>query len=135
MQDLLSPLSLFHLCNTYFLPRYWAKDKVAMGREKKSALLDYSTKQMLAYHEGGKALVGMLVSAVRLWYCISPLHFCPRHEDVVRVKMKLSCKRNTHKMRSNIYIYISKSELPVCTRQKGLCPWSASPSSLEAQDW
>jgi len=37
----------------------WAKDKVIMGAEKKSMIIDESEKEMTAYHEAGHALIIM----------------------------------------------------------------------------
>lgn len=41
----------------------WAKDKVLMGAERKSAVIQEKDKIMTAYHEGGHALVAMLTEA------------------------------------------------------------------------
>ena len=38
----------------------WAKDKILMGAERKSAVIQQKDKIMTAYHEGGHALVAML---------------------------------------------------------------------------
>lgn len=38
----------------------WAKDKVLMGAERRSAVIQQKDKVMTAYHEGGHALVAML---------------------------------------------------------------------------
>ena len=37
----------------------WAKDKVLMGSERRSAVIPLKEKEMTAYHEGGHALVAM----------------------------------------------------------------------------
>ncbi len=37
----------------------WAKDKIMMGSERKSALIDPKTKKCTAYHEGGHALIAV----------------------------------------------------------------------------
>ena len=37
----------------------WAKDKVLMGSERRSAVIPMKEKEMTAYHEGGHALVAM----------------------------------------------------------------------------
>ncbi len=37
----------------------WAKDKIMMGSERKSALIDPKTKKCTAYHEGGHALIAI----------------------------------------------------------------------------
>ena len=37
----------------------WAKDKILMGAERKSAIIQQKDKIMTAYHEGGHALVAM----------------------------------------------------------------------------
>lgn len=41
----------------------WAKDKILMGAERKSAVIQQKDKVMTAYHEGGHALVAMLTEA------------------------------------------------------------------------
>ncbi|KAF3924194.1 Paraplegin [Orbilia brochopaga] len=37
----------------------WAKDKILMGAERRSAVISQKEKEMTAYHEGGHALVAM----------------------------------------------------------------------------
>jgi ATP-dependent metalloprotease len=37
----------------------WAKDKILMGAERRSAVISEETKRMTAYHEGGHALVAL----------------------------------------------------------------------------
>ncbi|KAG0132747.1 peptidase family M41-domain-containing protein [Tuber indicum] len=37
----------------------WAKDKIVMGAERRSAVIPEEEKKMTAYHEGGHALVGL----------------------------------------------------------------------------
>ncbi|GAB7364063.1 hypothetical protein MBLNU230_g4616t1 [Neophaeotheca triangularis] len=41
----------------------WAKDKIMMGAERKSAVIQQKDKIMTAYHEGGHALVALLTEA------------------------------------------------------------------------
>ncbi|EMC98362.1 hypothetical protein BAUCODRAFT_32394 [Baudoinia panamericana UAMH 10762] len=41
----------------------WAKDKIMMGAERRSAVIQEKDKVMTAYHEGGHALVAMLTEA------------------------------------------------------------------------
>lgn len=41
----------------------WAKDKILMGAERRSAVIQQKDKLMTAYHEGGHALVGLLTEA------------------------------------------------------------------------
>ena len=41
----------------------WAKDKIMMGAERRSAVIQQKDKLMTAYHEGGHALVAMLTEA------------------------------------------------------------------------
>ena len=41
----------------------WAKDKILMGAERRSAVIQQKDKVMTAYHEGGHALVAMLTEA------------------------------------------------------------------------
>jgi ATP-dependent metalloprotease len=38
----------------------WAKDKILMGAERRSAIIQPKDREMTAYHEGGHALVAML---------------------------------------------------------------------------
>ncbi|KAI7366885.1 ATP-dependent metallopeptidase Hfl [Hortaea werneckii] len=46
----------------------WAKDKILMGAERKSAVIQQKDKVMTAYHEGGHALVAMLTEATTPLY-------------------------------------------------------------------
>ena len=41
----------------------WAKDRIMMGAERRSAVIQQKDKVMTAYHEGGHALVAMLTEA------------------------------------------------------------------------
>ncbi|CAK4021856.1 hypothetical protein M433DRAFT_132150 [Lecanosticta acicola] len=41
----------------------WAKDKIMMGAERKSAIIQQKDKVMTAYHEGGHALVALMTEA------------------------------------------------------------------------
>lgn len=41
----------------------WAKDRILMGAERRSAVIQQKDKVMTAYHEGGHALVAMLTEA------------------------------------------------------------------------
>ena len=41
----------------------WAKDKILMGAERRSAVIQQKDKVMTAYHEGGHALVAMLTES------------------------------------------------------------------------
>lgn len=41
------------------LSRQFAKDKILMGAERKSAVIDEKNRRLVAYHEGGHALVAM----------------------------------------------------------------------------
>ena len=49
-----------------------AKDKILMGAERKSMVMDVSEKEMTAYHEAGHAIVGRLV---------------PKHDPVYKVSI------------------------------------------------
>lgn len=46
----------------------WAKDKILMGAERRSAVIQQKDKVMTAYHEGGHALVAMLTEATTPLY-------------------------------------------------------------------
>ncbi|KXS99467.1 hypothetical protein AC578_3773 [Pseudocercospora eumusae] len=46
----------------------WAKDKILMGAERKSAVIQEKDKLMTAYHEGGHALVCMLTEGATPLY-------------------------------------------------------------------
>ncbi|KAK4554767.1 i-AAA protease yme1 [Recurvomyces mirabilis] len=46
----------------------WAKDKILMGAERKSAVIQQKDKIMTAYHEAGHALVAMLTEATTPLY-------------------------------------------------------------------
>lgn len=46
----------------------WAKDKIMMGAERRSAVIQQKDKVMTAYHEGGHALVAMLTEATTPLY-------------------------------------------------------------------
>jgi len=37
----------------------WAKDKIMMGAERKSAVIPHAERKLTAYHEGGHAIVGL----------------------------------------------------------------------------
>jgi hypothetical protein len=41
------------------LPLQYAKDKILMGAERKSAVIDEKNRRLVAFHEGGHALVAM----------------------------------------------------------------------------
>jgi len=46
----------------------WAKDKILMGAERRSAVIQEKDKLMTAYHEGGHALVAMMTEAAMPLY-------------------------------------------------------------------
>jgi ATP-dependent metalloprotease len=43
----------------------WAKDKIIMGAERKSAVITPETAKCTAYHEAGHAVVGVLTDGSR----------------------------------------------------------------------
>lgn len=51
----------------------WAKDKILMGAERRSALIDEETAKCTAFHEGGHAIVVRTVSRFeRARPCVFP---------------------------------------------------------------
>jgi len=79
----------------------WAKDKVLMGAERRSAVIQAKDKLMTAYHEGGHALVAMLTEAHDPLYkatimprgqALGVTHFLPELDRVSMSKRELMAK-------------------------------------------
>jgi ATP-dependent metalloprotease len=79
----------------------WAKDKVLMGAERRSAVIQAKDKLMTAYHEGGHALVGMLTAGNDPLYkatimprgqALGVTHFLPELDRVSMSKKELEAR-------------------------------------------
>lgn len=79
----------------------WAKDKVLMGAERRSAVIQAKDKLMTAYHEGGHALVAMLTEAHDPLYkatimprgqSLGTTHFLPELDKVSMSKRELMAR-------------------------------------------
>jgi ATP-dependent metalloprotease len=79
----------------------WAKDKVMMGAERRSAVIQAKDKLMTAYHEGGHALVAMLSPAHDPLYkatimprgqALGVTHFLPELDRVSMSKKELEAQ-------------------------------------------
>ena len=62
----------------------WAKDKILMGAERKSAVITPETARCTAYHEAGHALVGVLTEGART---IHKATIMPRGQSLGMVTM------------------------------------------------
>lgn len=62
----------------------WAKDKILMGAERKSAVITPETAKCTAYHEAGHALVGVLTDGART---IHKATIMPRGQSLGMVTM------------------------------------------------
>lgn len=62
----------------------WAKDKILMGAERKSAVITPETAKCTAYHEAGHALVGVLTEGART---IHKATIMPRGQSLGMVTM------------------------------------------------
>jgi ATP-dependent metalloprotease len=76
----------------------WAKDKIMMGAERKSAVIQQKDKVMTAYHEGGHAMVAMLTEASTPLYkatimprghALGITHFLPELDKVSETKKEM----------------------------------------------
>lgn len=76
----------------------WAKDKIMMGAERRSAVIQQKDKVMTAYHEGGHALVAMLTDGGMPLYkatimprgqALGITHFLPEMDKVSETKKEL----------------------------------------------
>jgi len=79
----------------------WAKDKIMMGAERRSAIIQAKDKLMTAYHEGGHALVAMLTAAHDPLYkatimprgqALGVTHFLPELDRVSLSKKELEAR-------------------------------------------
>ncbi|MCJ1249191.1 ATP-dependent zinc metalloprotease FTSH 4, mitochondrial [Trapelia coarctata] len=73
----------------------WAKDKIMMGAERRSAIIQQKDKVMTAYHEGGHALVAMFTEGAYPVYkatimprgiSLGMTHFLPEMDQVSKSK-------------------------------------------------
>lgn len=73
----------------------WAKDKIMMGAERRSAIIQQKDKVMTAYHEGGHALVAMFTEGAYPVYkatimprgtALGMTHFLPEMDQVSKSK-------------------------------------------------
>ena len=73
----------------------WAKDKIMMGAERRSAIIQQKDKVMTAYHEGGHALVAMFTEGANPVYkatimprgtALGMTHFLPEMDQVSKSK-------------------------------------------------
>jgi ATP-dependent metalloprotease len=76
----------------------WAKDKIMMGAERKSAVIQQKDKIMTAYHEGGHALVALLTDGCDPLYkatimprghALGLTHMLPEMDKVSETKKNL----------------------------------------------
>lgn len=79
----------------------WAKDKIMMGAERKSAIIQQKDKVMTAYHEGGHALVAMLTEGSMPLYkatimprgqALGITHMLPEMDKVSETKKELMAR-------------------------------------------
>lgn len=79
----------------------WAKDKLLMGAERKSAVIQEKDKLMTAYHEGGHALVCMLTEGATPLYkatimprghALGITQMLPEMDEVSRSKKQLKAQ-------------------------------------------
>jgi len=76
----------------------WAKDKIMMGAERKSAVIPQAERKLTAYHEGGHAIVGLFTEGHHPVYKVTIMprgqalgltHFLPEG-DMVSMSKKVS---------------------------------------------
>jgi len=76
----------------------WAKDKIMMGAERKSAVIQEKDKIMTAYHEGGHALMALFTKGASPLYKVTIMprgralgitHFMPEMDKVSMSKMEM----------------------------------------------
>lgn len=76
----------------------WAKDKILMGAERKSAVIPQAERKLTAYHEGGHAIVGLFTEGHHPVYKVTIMprgqalgltHFLPEG-DVLSMTKKVS---------------------------------------------
>lgn len=76
----------------------WAKDKILMGAERKSAVIPQAERKITAYHEGGHAIVGLFTEGHNPVYKVTIMprgqalgvtHFLPEG-DMISMSKKVS---------------------------------------------
>lgn len=76
----------------------WAKDKIMMGAERRSAVIQEKDKIMTAYHEGGHALMALLTKGANPLYKVTIMprgqtlgvtHMLPEMDKVSRSKAEM----------------------------------------------
>jgi len=79
----------------------WAKDKIMMGAERRSAVIPLKERQMTAYHEGGHTLVGLFTEGHTPVYKVTIMprgqalgitHFLPEGDQLSVTKKECMAK-------------------------------------------
>ncbi|RPB21556.1 ATP-dependent metallopeptidase Hfl [Terfezia boudieri ATCC MYA-4762] len=82
----------------------WAKDKIIMGAERKSAVIPQAERKLTAYHEGGHAIVGLFTEGHHPVYKVTIMprgqalgitHFLPEGDMVSLSKKQILAQIDT----------------------------------------